>query len=117
MVFVRHGSVVINGRKLSAQDSVYFAGPMQMQSADEWSQVWRWEIGQPNAPPGLLQGMGVLSNLRLARVVTTLELVAGHDWLFRLDRVNSAAGRATVITALGFVACIKARSMCRTTHT
>ena len=95
MVFVRHGSVVINGQKLNAQDSAYFAGPMQMQAADEWSQVWRWEIDQPNAAPELLQGMGVLSTLRLARVVTTLELVAGDDWLFRLDRVNSVAGRVT----------------------
>lgn len=95
MIFVRHGCVVINGQHLQAQDSAYFSAPMDMQAAADWSQVWRWEIDQPNAAPALLQGMGVLSTLRLARVVTTLELTAGDAWLFRLDSVTSVPGRVT----------------------
>jgi hypothetical protein len=95
MIFVRHGSVLVNGRRLQAQDSAYFSEPLAMQADADWSQVWRWEIDQPNAAPVLLQGTGVLSTLRLARVITTLELAAGDEWLFRLDSVTSVAGRVT----------------------
>lgn len=95
MIFVRHGAVVINGQTLQANESAYFSGPMNMRADADWSQVWRWEIDQPNAAPALLQGMGLLSTLRLARVITTLELVAGDEWLFRLDSVTSVPGRVT----------------------
>lgn len=95
MLYVRHGSVVINDKILSAGDSQYFSGPLQVQADADWSQVWRWEIDQPNMAPALLQGTGVLSTLRLARVVTTLELAAGDQCLFRLDSVTSIAGRVT----------------------
>lgn len=95
MLFVRHGALRVNGRKMSVGDSGYFSGDLHIQAESDWSQLWRWEIDQPNASPALLQGMGVLSNLRLARVITSLELVAGDQWLFRLDRVISAAGRVT----------------------
>jgi len=95
MVFVRHGAVVINGQNLQTQDTAYFSGPMHIQAAADWSQVWRWEVDQPNAEPALLQGTGVLTTLRLARVITTLELNVGDQWLFRLDSVTSVAGRVT----------------------
>ena len=43
----------------------------------------------------MLAGEGVLSTLRMARVITTLELVEGSEWLFRLDSITSAPGRVT----------------------
>jgi len=95
LLYVRHGDVVANGRPLAADASAYFDGVLELAAGARWSEVWRFEIAQPNADPVRLAGAGVLSALRLARVVTTLELIAGGQWLFRLDRITSAPGRVT----------------------
>ena len=68
-------------------------GPLALQSAGEWSQVWRWELAPPNAAPRLLQGDGVFSSLRMSRLITSLAMPEGTRWLFRLDQIISAAGR------------------------
>ena len=62
-------------------------------SAGDWSQLWRWELGQPNATPLLHRGTGVFSSLRMSRVITSLYMPEGSRWLFRLDQIISAAGR------------------------
>ncbi len=43
--------------------------------------------------PILHQGTGVLSSLRMSRVITSLAMLEGTRWLFRLDQITSAAGR------------------------
>ena len=40
-------------------------------------------------------GTDTLSLLKIAHVITTLEVEPGTNWLFRLDSVTSAAGRIT----------------------
>jgi hypothetical protein len=67
--------------------------PVALQSAADWSQVWRRELAVPNAAPLLLDGSGVLSSLRMSRVITHLAMLDGSCWLFRLDQITSAAGR------------------------
>jgi hypothetical protein len=93
LLYVRHGRVVINDRTMGADEAVYCDGPVALKSAGEWSQVWRWELAPPNASPTLHDGAGVLSSLRMARVITSLPMLEGTRWLFRLDRIVSAAGR------------------------
>ncbi|MGB6536073.1 MAG: hypothetical protein WBF58_08945 [Xanthobacteraceae bacterium] len=93
LLYVRHGHLTINGTPMSADDAIYCEAPLTLQSAGEWSQVWRWELAPPNAPPALHEGMGVLSSLRMSRVISNLAMLAGTRWLFRLDRITSAAGR------------------------
>lgn len=93
LLYVRHGRAVIGGQAMNAGDAVYRDGPLAMETAGGWTQVWRWELALPNAPPALLQGSGVLSSLRMSRVITHLPLLAGSQWLFRLDQITSAAGR------------------------
>lgn len=93
LLYVRHGRVVVNGRPMNADEAVYCDEPVALQSAGEWSQVWRWELAPPNAPPQLQAGAGVLSSLRMSRVVTSVAMLEGTRWLFRLDRIVSAAGR------------------------
>ena len=93
MLYVRHGSVVINGQILKADEAIYCDGPVTLQAGADWSQIWRWELGPPNAGPKLLEGMGVLSSARMSHVITGLSLVDGSSWLFRLDQITSAAGR------------------------
>ena len=39
------------------------------------------------------QGESVLTHLRMARVVTSLDMQPGSQWLFRLDQINTPAGR------------------------
>jgi hypothetical protein len=93
LLYVRHGRAVINGQTVNADEALYCDGPVSLQSSGGWSQVWRWELALPNALPALHEGAGVLSGLRMSRVITHLPLVAGSRWLFRLDQITSAAGR------------------------
>jgi len=93
LVYVRHGRVVINGQSMSVDEAVYCDEPVTLKSAGDWSQVWRWELALPNAAPLLHQGEGVLSSLRMSRVITSLAMLEGTRWLFRLDQITSAAGR------------------------
>ena len=93
MLYVRHGRVVVNGQPMNADEAIYADGPVTVQAADSWSQVWRWELALPNAAPATLEGMGVLSSLRMSQVITYMPLLEGSRWLFRLDQITSAAGR------------------------
>src|ERR1051326_2733877 len=92
LLYVRHGRVVINDRTMGADEAVYCDGPLALKSAGEWSQVWRWELAPPNATPALHAGSGVLSSLRMSRVIAGLPMLEGTRWLFRLDRIITAAG-------------------------
>lgn len=93
LLYVRHGRVTINGQTVNADASVYCDGPVEMASTGEWSQVWRWDLVPPNAPPMLHEGAGHLSSRRLSRIIATLAMPAGSRWLFRLDQINAPAGR------------------------
>lgn len=93
LLYVRYGRAVINGRAMNADEAVYCDTSVALQSAGAWSQVWRWELAPPNAPPMMHQGAGVLSSLRMARVIASLAMPEGTRWLFRLDRIVTAAGR------------------------
>ncbi len=93
MIYVRHGSVAVNGQAMKADEAIYCDGAVTLQAAADWSQVWRWELALPNAAPTQLEGNGVLSGLRMSHVITHLALIDGSRWLFRLDQITSAAGR------------------------
>ena len=93
LLYVRHGRVTINGRLLGADEAAYCDEALAIASTGEWSQIWRWELAAPNAPPALQAGAGVLSSLRMSRVITSLAMAEGTRWLFRLDRIVTAAGR------------------------
>jgi hypothetical protein len=93
LLYVRHGSVAINGQSMSAGEASYCDGPLELKSAGAWSQVWRWELALPNAAPQRHAGQGVLSSLRMSRVIAGLAMLEGTRWLFRLDQITSAAGR------------------------
>ena len=93
LLYVRHGRVELNGELMKADDAIYCSGPLAMKSAGGWAQVWRWELALPSASPALLEGQGVLSSLRMSRVITSLAMPEGTRWLFRLDQIISAAGR------------------------
>ena len=93
LFYVRHGAVAINGQTLDGGSAIYSGAPATLAAVAEWSQVWRWELAQPNAAPVLLGGEGSLSSLRMSRVIATLEMPAGSRWLFRLDQITAVAGR------------------------
>ena len=93
LLYVRHGGVVINGKPMNADEAAYVDGPVAMQSSGSWGQIWRWDMALPNAAPLLHDGAGVLSTLRMSRVISTLAMPEGTHWLFRLDQITSAAGR------------------------
>jgi hypothetical protein len=92
LLYVRHGRVSLNGQSIVAGEAIYCDGPLEVKSAGEWSQVWRWELAPPNAAPKLHEGSGILSSLRMSRVITSLYMPEGTRWLFRLDQITGAAG-------------------------
>jgi hypothetical protein len=93
LLYVRHGRADINGQTITAGEAIHCDGPLALKSAGEWSQVWRWELASPNAAPQLVEGQGVLSSLRMSRVIMSLAMPAGSRWLFRLDQITTGAGR------------------------
>jgi hypothetical protein len=93
LLYVRHGSVVINDQLMAPDEATYCDGPVALKSTGDWSQVWRWELAPPNTAPLLHEGAGVLSCLRMSRVITSVAMLEGTRWLFRLDHITSAAGR------------------------
>src|SRR3984893_14360482 len=93
LLYVRHGRVEINGQLVSADAAIYCDSAVTLKSAGDWSQIWRWELAPPNAAPPLHDGEGVLSALRMSRVITTLAMPEGTRWLFRLDPLTTAARR------------------------
>jgi hypothetical protein len=93
LLYVRHGSAEINGKTMSADEAIYADGELTLRATGAWSQVWRWELALPNAAPLMTQGEGVLTHLRMARIITSLNMQPGSQWLFRLDQINTPAGR------------------------
>ena len=93
MIYVRHGRATVNGQAMNADEAIYCDGPVTLQSAGGWAQVWRWELALPNAAPVMVEGTNVLSHLRMSRAITHLALLEGSRWLFRLDQITSTAGR------------------------
>ena len=93
LLYVRHGSAVINGATMQSNEAVYSDGRVTLAAASGWSQVWRWELALPNAAPALHGGSSILSLPRMSRVIAHMPLTDGSRWLFRLDQISSAAGR------------------------
>src|SRR6202035_5010480 len=93
LLYVRHGRAEINGQLLSADAAIYCDSSVTLKPAGEWSQIWRWELALPNAAPLLHDGEGVLSSLRMSRIITSLAMPEGTQCLFRLDQITTAAGR------------------------
>jgi hypothetical protein len=98
MLYVRHGSVSVNGKVLNADDAIYSDGAVALASSGSpstagWAQVWRWELALPNAEPAMAEGENVLTHHRMMRVITSLAMPPGSAWLFRLDQINTPAGR------------------------
>ncbi len=93
LLYVRHGRVAIDGGTLDVDAATYRDGPLSLTSDGVWSQVWRWELAPPDAAPQLLTGKGVLSCLRMSRIITTLDVGPGSRWLFRLDQIVHGVDR------------------------
>ena len=95
MILVRHGSVRVNQRLLSAGEASYADDASVISGDGEWSMVWRWELEQTGSPANLLAGDEIQSDLRMSREITSLDMPPGSQWLFRLDRIRMPPGRVT----------------------
>jgi hypothetical protein len=93
LLFVRHGSVEVNGHVMSTDEATYSDVPVALKSTGAWCEIWRWDLASPNAAPALHHGDGVLSIVRMQRVISNFSMLKGTQWLFRLDRIITAAGR------------------------
>jgi hypothetical protein len=93
LLYVRNGPAGINGQTLKSGETIYCDSELALESIGEWSKIWRWELARPNAAPVRQEGEGVLSSLRLSRLITSLTMPEGSRWLFRLDQITTGAGR------------------------
>jgi hypothetical protein len=93
LLYVRHGRADIDGEMTNADEAACRDGAVTLKSTGEWCQLWRWELALPNAGPVLLEGEGVLSSLRMSRVITSLAMPEGTQWLLRLDQIITGPGR------------------------
>lgn len=93
LLYIRHGSVRVNGQVMTADEAVYWDSPVTLESTGKWCQIWRWDLSPPNADILKHEGVGILSSLRMQRVVQNFAMTKGTRWLFRLDRIRTAAGR------------------------
>ena len=92
LLYVRDGEVAVNGRDLRAGEYAAASESCEVAGTAEWSQVWRWEVDRPNRRHTLLTGADVLTMHRMSRLITTLDMARGSEWLFRLDQITSRAG-------------------------
>ncbi len=92
ILYVRYGSVDINGLMMGADEAIYCDGPVTLRSSGAWCQIWRWELASPNTPALLHAGSDVLSMLRMQRIIANVSMLKGTQWLFRLDRIMTPAG-------------------------
>lgn len=92
ILYVRHSDAEINGRGVSRDEALYCDGQVALKSSGAWSEIWRWELASPIAPPVLHQGTSVLSLLRMQRLIDNFAMSKGTQWLFRLDRIMTPAG-------------------------
>lgn len=95
LIYVRHGSAIINGQVMTSDHGAYFGDPVAIRSNGEWSELWRWDLVLPSTAPLLHRGSGVLSSLRMSQIISALEMAEGSQWLFRLDQIASAPGRVS----------------------
>ena len=95
VLYVRDGEVAVNGQVLRAGESAAASEGYEVEGRAEWSQVWRWEVDLPNRPHTLLAGSDVLTMHRMSRLITTLDLARGSEWLFRLDQITSRPGHVS----------------------
>jgi hypothetical protein len=89
MIFVVHGGVSIDGRRLGDGEVWHGEGGVALQANDGGVTLWRFELAPPAAPEGTITGAGIRSHAKLAAVLQTLP--AG-DLLLRGDSVAFAAG-------------------------
>ncbi|WP_428115331.1 hypothetical protein [Candidatus Poriferisodalis sp.] len=95
LLYVRDGEVALNGRDLRAGESAAASEGCEVAGSAEWSEIWRWEVDLPNSPPASIEGSGVLTIHRMSRLITTLDMARGSEWLFRLDQITSRAGHVS----------------------
>jgi hypothetical protein len=93
LLYVRHGSAEVNGRVMSEDEAIFCDGPLSLKSTGSWAQIWRWDLAAPNLAPMLHEGDGVLSLVRMQRVIDNFSMLKGSQWLFRLDRIITPGGR------------------------
>lgn len=94
IVYGFSGAATALGDKSVGQDEALYAkAAMPLVAGPEGAEVWRWEIADPAAGPGLAKGEGVQSDLLLAGPLATVETESdGEGWLMRLDSVAFPAG-------------------------
>ena len=94
MLYVRYGRAEINGQTIGADEAIYCDAPVALRSAGGVDANLALGARAAECRAGTSdEGTAILSTLRMSRVIAGLAMVEGTRWLFRLDRIVSAAGR------------------------
>lgn len=89
MVYVVHGSAVIDGKTFAAGEAWHGEGAVTLTAGQEGVAVWRWELAPGGADHGLAAGSGVTSHQKISAALAT---IPQGDLLLRGDSVSFPPG-------------------------
>jgi len=94
IVYAFKGAATVMGDKpLPLDEGVYAKAAMPIVAGPEGAEIWRYEVADASAGPGLATGDGVRSEALLAGPLTTVETESDAEgWLMRLDSVAFPPG-------------------------
>ena len=89
VIFVVHGAVTVEGRRLGDGEAWHGEGPAQLAAGRDGVTLWRYELSAAGSSGGTIFGMGVRSQEKLSAVLQT---VPQGDLLLRGDSVAFPPG-------------------------
>jgi hypothetical protein len=93
VIYAAQGAVEVAGRALDEDDAWFGAGAVGTIAADSaGALLWRFELARAGAPEALIDAPGVISALKLAAAIDTLDPGDGRQWLMRCDSVAFPPG-------------------------
>ncbi len=84
---------VFRASKLPGQETALFSARLVTGSLNNTEPSTGRGVASPNQLPVLMEGNGLLTTIRISRVITSLEMPGGSEWLFRLNRITARPGR------------------------
>jgi hypothetical protein len=93
VIYAAAGTAEIAGRELVADEAWYGAGAVgSIMAGPRGAALWRWELAPAGSAPAVIDAPGVVSALKLAAAIDTLDPGDGRQWLMRCDSVAFPPG-------------------------
>ena len=93
VVYAAAGAAEIAGRDLAADEAWFGVGSVaSIMAGPRGATLWRWELARAGSEAAVIDAPGVVSTLKLAAAIDTLDTGDGRQWLMRCDSVAFPPG-------------------------